>query len=94
MSCAKIPFLRSFQYDIMPLSRASTRGRYNLILCITLDLSGRGLRRDTRGYYQGVGMPGGLVGLVLPLSEYLEHGILRILGSSHLGVVTSQIVSL
>ena len=36
-------------------------------------LNGRGLRRDTRGYYQGVGMPGGLAGLVLPLSKCLMH---------------------
>ena len=35
--------------------------------------SGRGLRRDTRGYYQGVGTPRGLAGLVLPLSKYLVH---------------------
>ena len=35
--------------------------------------SGRGLRRDTRGYYQGVGTPGGLAGLVLPLSKCLVH---------------------
>ena len=33
----------------------------------------RGLRRDTRGYYQGVGMPGGFAGLVLPLSKCLVH---------------------
>ena len=35
--------------------------------------SGRGLRRDTRGYYQGVGTQGGLAGLVLPLSKCLVH---------------------
>ena len=35
--------------------------------------SGRGLRRDTRGYYLGVGTPGGLAGLVLPLSKCLVH---------------------
>ena len=35
--------------------------------------SGCGLRRDTRGYYQGVGTPGGLAGLVLPLSKCLVH---------------------
>ena len=35
--------------------------------------SGRGLRRDTRDYYQGVGTPGGLAGLVLPLSKCLVH---------------------
>ena len=31
------------------------------------------MRRDTRGYYQGVGTPGGLAGLVLPLSKCLVH---------------------
>ena len=35
--------------------------------------SERGLRRDTRGYYQGVSTPGGLAGLVLPLSKCLVH---------------------
>ena len=35
--------------------------------------SDRGLRRDTRGYYQGVGTSGGLAGLVLPLSKCLVH---------------------
>ena len=38
-----------------------------------LSSSSRGLRRDTRGYYQGVGMPGGLAGLVLPLSKCLVN---------------------
>ena len=33
----------------------------------------RGLRRDTRGYYQGVGTSGGLAGLVLPLSKCLVN---------------------
>jgi hypothetical protein len=41
--------------------------------CCTLCSSGRGLRRDTRGYYQGVGTPGGLAGIVLPLSKCLVH---------------------
>ena len=31
----------------------------------------RGLRQDTCGYYQGVDTPGGLAGLVLPLSKCL-----------------------
>ena len=35
--------------------------------------SGRGLRRDTRGYYQDVGTSGGLAGLVLPLSKCLVN---------------------
>ena len=41
--------------------------------CRTYCSSGRGLRRDTRGYYQGVDTPGGLAGLVLPLSKCLVH---------------------
>ena len=46
------------------------RGNLGLSCC-TLCSSGRGLRGDTRGYYQGVGTPGGLAGLVLPLSKCL-----------------------
>ena len=32
-----------------------------------------GLRRDTRGYYQGVGKSGGLPSFVLPLSKCLVY---------------------
>ena len=35
--------------------------------------SGRGLRLDTRSYYQDVGTPRGLAGLVLPLSKCLVN---------------------
>ena len=35
MRCAKIPYLRSFQNGLIPLSRASTRRSYSRILGIT-----------------------------------------------------------
>ena len=35
--------------------------------------SDRALRRDTRGYYQGIGTSGGLAGFVLPLSKCLVN---------------------
>ena len=41
--------------------------------CRTYCSSGRVLRLDTRGYYQGVDMLGGFAGLVLPLSKCLVH---------------------
>ena len=57
-------------------------GNLGYVGTCTLSLSGRGLRRDTRGYYQGVGTPGGLAGLVLPLSKCLVTGIPRLIVSS------------
>ena len=48
-------------------------GATRVWLTCSLDPSDRGLRRDTRGSYQGVGTSGGLAGFVLPLSKCLVH---------------------
>ena len=49
------------------------RGNPRIWFYSWVDLSGRGLRRDMCGYYQDVGTPGGLAGLVLSLLIYLVH---------------------
>ena len=67
--------------ELEPLA-APPRGNLRFGFSCTDSSSGRGLRRDTRGYYQGVGTPGGLAGLVLPLSKCLVTGIPSLIGLS------------
>ena len=56
--------------------------------------SNRGLRRDTCGYYRGVGTSGGLAGFVLPLSKCLVHRDSESGRVSRDGELSPRIVSL